>query len=87
VGCPPATPHPLPYTGAVPGARHGCVRQTSRLPPSTSGSMLRIDAGSVPGRTPAGISTLFENQKHSPRAQSAPACMFPPWRVLGGHVI
>jgi hypothetical protein len=49
--------------------------------------MLRIDAGSVPGRTPAGISTLFENQKHSPRAQSAPACMFPPWRVLGGHVI
>jgi hypothetical protein len=46
--------------------------------------MLRIDAGRVVG---PGISTLLLNQKHSPRAQSAPAWMLPPWRVLGGQVI
>ena len=34
-----------------------------------------------------GTSTLFENQKHSPRAQSAPRCTFPPCRVEGGQVI
>ena len=56
VGCPPATPHPLPNTGAVPGALHGCVRHTSYLPPTTSGSMLRAVWGSVPG---PGISTLL----------------------------
>ena len=81
VECPPATPHPDPYTGAAPGERHGFFLHTS-TPPVTSGSIVLCALGRVCVVT----STLLLNQKQLPSPQSAPWWIFPPWRELGGHV-
>ena len=57
VECPPATPHPDPYTGAAPGERHGFFLHTS-TPPVTSGSIVLCALGRVCVVT----STLLLNQ-------------------------
>jgi hypothetical protein len=78
MGPPPATPQPLPYTGAEPGARHGIVRLKSSGPEDTLVFIVRAKLGSDGS---PGIVAGCENHMHSMLLQSPASSVEPLRRV------
>ena len=60
---PPATPHPLPCTGAEPGERHGISRDQSRAPDETLTLNVRWAASFRTGGPTIDVGCV--NQKHA----------------------